>query len=447
VNIITFRFELGISLADFCFWKPVSQRLARVAAVVTTICLVLLSAISAQSQCDWPKKIAFAIQRRYQTNENACKALVAPPDELNRAHALIENEYLSQFQFVTDPRLDEWLQQHSQQMLSQLNSGSMQQTVRVAAIPVPNAFATGQNVTFHAGLVQWYLAPQNVLTELGYSQQQIDEFLAQYGSLNPGENGLIGILAHETSHNILGHADVRPLVLACDDFINAGIREVHNFEQMISTGHPASRFGAFFRSAGFLASETMFGAQRQQEMESEADELGAWLAYRDTGDPAEMSKSLQWLAMYPGAADAGGFSEALCSDHPQLLNRVNNTAALASSVQGGPSQHLLQSPVTPTKQRYQQFQKWYPERIEQIQRIAAGNLTSSEAGLTRAVEIEVKPKAATATLDGQAISSGKSKLQLKLGPHLLSATAGNRQREYRFVVLNEGPDKFKLEIK
>src|SRR5713226_9275480 len=76
--------------------------LARVAAVATTICLVLLSTSSAHSQCDWAKKIAVAIQRRYQTNENACKALLAPSDEFNQAHALIENEYLSQYQFVTD---------------------------------------------------------------------------------------------------------------------------------------------------------------------------------------------------------------------------------------------------------------------------------------------------------------------------------------------------------
>lgn len=425
--------------------------LTRAAAAGTTvlisICIILLAASSAQSQCDWAKKIGFAIQRRYQTNENACKALLAPPDDFNRAHALVENEMLSQLQFVTDARLDGWLQQHSQRILSQLNPGSMQQTVRVAAISVPNAFATGQNVTFHAGLVYWYLAPQRVLAELGYSRQQIGEFLGQYGSLNPGANGLIGVLAHETSHNILGHPDIRPLVLACDDFINAGIREVHDFEQMTSTGHPGSRFGAFFRSGGFLASETMFGAQRQQEMESEADELGAWLAYRDTGDPAVMSKSLQWLAMFPGAAGSGGVSELLCSDHPQLLSRVNTTAALAYSVESGPAQRLLQSRADPTKQRYLEFQNWYPARIEQIRRIAEGNLNSSEATLMRAVEIEVKPKSATATLDGQAIAGGKSKLQLKLGPHLLSANAGNRQRDYRFVVLDKGPDKFKLEVK
>src|SRR5258708_32836349 len=286
-------------------------------AVILT-CLILLGASSSQSQCDWSKKIAFAIQRRYQTNENACKALAAPPDEFNQAHALIENEMLSQFQFVKDARLNVWLEQPSQRILSQLNSGSMQ-TVRIAAISVPNAFATGQNVTFHAGLVNWYLAPQGVLAELGYSRQQIGEFMGQYGSLNPGENGLIGVLAHETSHNMLGHPDIRPLVLACDDFINAGIREVHDFEQVISTGHPGSRFGAFFRSTGFLGMETMFGTQRQQQMESDADELGAWLAYRDTGDPATMSNSLQWLAMLPGAAGTGGFLVRVRLDHPPAL--------------------------------------------------------------------------------------------------------------------------------
>jgi len=427
------------------------HRLSKVAtvalAILNSLC-ILLGPNSAEAQCDWPKKIAFAIQRRYQTNENACKALLAPPAEFNQAHALLEKEMLSRLQFVTDPRLDGWLQQHSQKMLSQLNPQFTQQNVRVAAVPgPPNAHATGQNVFLHAVLVEWYLAPQNVLAQLGYSGEQIREFLGEYGPLNPGANGVIGVLAHETSHNILGHPDVRPIALACDDFIGAGIREVHGYEQVVSTGHPGSRFGAFFRSAGFLGMETMFGAQRQQQMESDADELGAWLAYRDTGDPALMSKSLQWLAMYPGAAGTGGVSEVLCSDHPQLLNRVKTTAAQAYSVQGGPPQHLLKLPADATRERYRQFESWYPQRVEQIQRIAAGNLTPAEASTTRQVEIEVKPKSARATLDGQAISSGKSKIHLRLGPHVLEANAGDKQQEYRFVVLDEGPEKFKLEIK
>jgi hypothetical protein len=224
-------------------------------AILNSLCLLLLGPGSTQAQCDWRQKIAVAIQRRYQTNENACKALLASPAEVNQAHALLENEFLSHFQFVTDPELDSWLQQHSQKMLSQFDMPPGQQTVRVAAISEPNAFATGQNVTFHAGLVNWYLAPDSVLAQLGYSQGQIREFLEQNASLNPGENGIIGVLAHETSHNILGHQDARPLGLACDDFIDAGNREVHSYEQVISTGHPGSRFGAFFRSAGFLGME------------------------------------------------------------------------------------------------------------------------------------------------------------------------------------------------
>ena len=216
---------------------------------------------------------------------------------------------------------------------------------------------------------------------------------------------------------------------------------------MISTGHPGSRFGAFFRAVGFLGIETMLGPQRLQQVESDADELGAWLAYRDTGDPALMSQSLRWLAMYPGLVDSGGVSEMLCSDHPNLLKRVNTTAAQADSVQSGPPQHLFEFPSDATKERYRQFQSWYPQRVEQIQRIAAGNLTPSEASTTRQVEIEVKPNSARATLDGQAISSGKSKIHLGLGPHLLAASAGDKQQEYRFVVLDQGPDKFNLEIK
>ena len=66
---------------------------------------------------------------------------------------------------------------------------------------------------------------------------------------------------------------------------------------------------------------------------------------------------------------------------------------------------------------------------------------------TAAVEA-IRCQGARATLDGQAISSGKSKIHLGLGPHLLAeASAGDKQQEYRFVVLDLGPDKFNLEIK
>jgi hypothetical protein len=107
------------------------------------------------------------------SDENFCKALLEPPAEFNQAHALLENEALSHLQFVTVPQLDSWFQQHSQRMLSQFNTQPAQQTARVAAISEPNAFATGRNATFHAGLVNWYLAPDSVLAQLGYSQEQI----------------------------------------------------------------------------------------------------------------------------------------------------------------------------------------------------------------------------------------------------------------------------------
>jgi hypothetical protein len=147
---------------------------------------------------DWLKQIAFAVHRRYQTNEDACKALLAPATEFNQAYALqVENEVLSHYQYVTDPELDSWLEQHSQKMLSQFDTQPGQQTVLVAAISEPNAFALAQNVTFYAELVNWYLAPDNVLAQLGYSQEQIREFLEQNASLNPGEDGLIEVLAHD----------------------------------------------------------------------------------------------------------------------------------------------------------------------------------------------------------------------------------------------------------
>ena len=74
-------------------------------------------------------------------------------------------------------------------------------------------------------------------------------------------------------------------------------------------------------------------------------------------------------------------------------------------------------------------------------------LKQLDAGSRTAAVEAIRCQSGRATLDGQAISSSKSRIHLGLGPHLLAANAGDKQQEYRFVVLDQGPDKFNLEIK
>jgi DNA-binding NarL/FixJ family response regulator len=74
-------------------------------------------------------------------------------------------------------------------------------------------------------------------------------------------------------------------------------------------------------------------------------------------------------------------------------------------------------------------------------------LKQVDAGSRTAAVEAIRSQSARSTLDGQAISSGKSKIHSGLGPHLLAASAGDKQQEHRFVVLDQGPDKFNLEIK
>ncbi|MBI2682027.1 MAG: M48 family metalloprotease [Acidobacteriales bacterium] len=413
--------------------------------VLVVFALILESA--AIPQCDWAAKVGFAIQRRYKTNEAACQALAARPEDFNAAHAMIEDEILRSVPMTVAPRLEQFLKANSDKILSQVGMTGVEQKVHLSSNSDLNAFATGQNVTLHVGLVEWYLNPESLLTRLGISGQQARYYLGSLTITSPRENGLVGVLAHETAHNILGHPDVSPLVLGCEDYIESGIREIKEYEQLISTGKKGSRFAAFFRAAAFLGSEVMLGSQRQQQYESDADELGAWLAYRVTGDPNTMARSLQWLAAFPGASFPGGWTESLCSDHPQLLLRVSKMQAAAWSVANGPPRKLLELPQRQTTQRYQQFTRWYPARLETIQRIAAGNLTLEEKRLSRVVQLELKPKEASGWLDGDSFAPGKLKLSLGLGPHTLVGEYKGIRREYQFVVLDEGPDKFKLEIK
>ena len=70
---------------------------------------VLISPVS-NAQCDWLAKSATALQRRYETNEAACKALRIPPQEFNSAHVSVEDEYLKQVPMISSPREEAWLE-------------------------------------------------------------------------------------------------------------------------------------------------------------------------------------------------------------------------------------------------------------------------------------------------------------------------------------------------
>lgn len=410
------------------------------------LCSALLISSTCDAQCDWLAKFQTAIQRRYQTKENACKALEAPPAEFNAAHALIENQLLSQFRLISSSPEEAWLDSVSQRLMAQ-GGISQKQQIHIAGIGIPNAFATGNNVTFHLGLVEWYLNPVSALTKLGASPDEARTYIESAGIEPAGQEGLIAVLAHETAHNILGHPDVRPLVLACEDYMAAGVREIHDYEQLVSTGKKGSRFGAFFRASSFIGSEMLLGSQRQQQLESDADALGAWLAYKETSDPYAMAKGLEWLAAFPGAGKPGGWSEIMCSDHPQLMTRVSAMQTAALSVANGPPSQLLNLPQDQTKKNYDEFLKWYPARIEKIDRIAAGNLLPKEKEIRRQVQVELKPSGAIGSLDGNPLTGHKQKLILALGPHVLKAQLGSITKQYDFVVLDEGPNKFKWEVK
>jgi Zn-dependent protease with chaperone function len=414
---------------------------------VAVLLATLIAVPRVNADCDWAAKISSAFKRRYETNEAACKALAAPPEQFNQAHALIEAEALRQVPLVSFTPHDYWLKAASDRMLASMGIDSAMQVVLVSTDAVPNAFASGQHVVLHQGIIDWYLDPYATLLKMGVSRQEASVYLQGLTVRSPGQNGLIAVLAHETAHNILGHPDVRPLVLACEDYIDSGVREVNEYRQIKSTGKRGSRFAAFFRAVGFLGSDIFFGSQRQQQYESDADELGAWLAYKITGDPNTVANSLQWLAAFPGAVGNANWSSVLCSDHPNLLLRVNKMRSSSFSVISGPPRQLLNLPQNATQQRYEQFASWYPAQIDQIDRIARGELTEAEKMVKRQVQIELKPKDASGLLDGEPFTAGKQKLNLVLGPHTLVGEAAGRKLIYEFVVFADGPDKFKLEVK
>jgi len=413
--------------------------------------LVVSTSTLCYAQCQWTQQLMTAIQRRYSTNEEACKALLAPTDQFHAAHAIMETQFLSGQPMVQAPNYENWLQQYSSRFFALVGHADESEAIHFKRSTEPNAFATGQNVTLHTGIMQWYIDPLKELQAVGMNPRQANQYLASIADYNPGRNGLIAVFAHETAHNVLGHPDYRPLAQACNDYINSGIRQINDYQQSVATGRK-SRMGNFFRSLAAVSSGTLLAKQEQQQKESDADELGAWLTWKTTGDPFLMAKSLRWLSLYPGIlpnSRGAAVSEVLCSDHPGMLARVSHASSVATSFQstGVPRATLMQLPQDAVRARFIKFKDWYPARVAYIERLANGNLSPAERAKSMFVELEAKPSDANLLIDGKSLSVHKIRTQLALGPHVIAAESRGIVREQEIVVLEGGPNKFKVEAK
>ena len=331
------------------------------AKALLTVVACMIGVGNCQSQCDWSGKFIQALQQRGGVEE-ACKMLTLPSAEFDRTHLLFEHQTFQKLHLLQLPSIQTPMQEYANRYLRHAGIAA-QEEVNIVDDPQPNAFATGQMVFLHSGIVDWYLRPDVALMKLGFSRSQANQYLSQISGDYPGKTGLLAVLAHETAHNVLGHPDAQPVANSCNEFINAGVSRVKSYEEELATGRKPSQVKELLKGITLNYAQTFVDSQSQQRVESEADAYGAYLVWKETGDPQAMAKSLKWLADFPGIlpnSRSGVAFEALCSNHPNMLQRVDAAQNLVVSLtSSGHAPQVRTSPLPDTLKRYQQFEVWY----------------------------------------------------------------------------------------
>jgi hypothetical protein len=236
---------------------------------------------------------------------------------------------------------------------------------------------------------------------------------------------------------------------ACNRYIDNSVRDIHDYEAEIATGKRPGGFKSAMKNTLVGFAQTFMETRDQQEHESQADRLGAWLVWKETGDPFAMAKSLRWLSTLPGSnpnSSTAAVFESLCSNHPMLLQRISAVEAQAYTMNANqfPS-GLIRAPMQNVRLRYEQYVRWSDAVKENSERIAHGDLTNDERNVQKRIRLETKPKKAHVSVDGAPEFQVPADIQLGLGPHTLRIQSAEVTWEQEIVVLPDAPDKLKVE--
>jgi predicted Zn-dependent protease len=193
------------------------------------------------------------------------------------------------------------------------------------------------------------MEPHRFWQAQGFDEVQIEELRRE---ITPWENdigGLAFILAHEVGHNVLGHPP-GTIRFLCDQHLQAiadadarAQRRDQKDAELEAQGKKVGLWRKLGRALGTISSESvnsMVGSleftRYRQGAEDEADRLGI-LILREVGlDPRAGARSLDYLASVYAYAESNRevMATFLCSDHPHILQRVDNADVLAGQLVG-----------------------------------------------------------------------------------------------------------------
>lgn len=315
-----------------------------------------------------------------------------------------------------------------------------------------NAFATGSLVFLHEGLLLYYLDPLQYLSRIGQNSQSLtrDQYDLLTNTFNWRDdwNSIYYVLAHEASHNLMGHRD-QQILEDVQEMLGDYRQQVTERRKNLAEGKSGIGVRRSRSTSRFLASFNQ--GERRREMESEADLVALTLLKQSGMDPQIGLIGAQRLAMLVGYGVPGDFqasrANSLCSTHPDWIARLDAMQTNLSCMQstGRLCQQHLAYPVDTTlpelKEALAKLQSYDAETLK-----FAGGDSSLENGVTYEVLIEVNPTDAELKIDDNDVRSDA--VQLLAGPHqMIAKKPGYQQRAISFVVFPDVKSKLQVKLK
>lgn len=421
--------------------------------------LVRPASLRAQECQNWWESLAQGFLPR-QPDENFLKQLVSwTPQQYHADISQKERQHWAE-QFgasiVVDPETERRLQAALTRFYA---AGDQLYGVRLdptdAAIvnkADANAFATGSLVFLHEGLLLYYLDPLQYLSRIGQNSQSLtrDQYDLLTNTFNWRDdwNSIYYVLAHEASHNLMGHRD-QQILEDVQEMLGDYRQQVTERRKNLAEGKSRIGVRRSRSTSRFLASFNQ--GERRREMESEADLVALTLLKQSGMDPQIGLIGAQRLAMLVGYGVPGDFqaspANSLCSTHPDWIARLDAMQTNLSCMQstGRLCQQHLAYPVDTTlpelKEALAKLQSYDAETLK-----FAGGDSSLENGVTYEVLIEVNPTDAELKIDDNDVRSDA--VQLLAGPHqMIAKRPGYQQRAISFVVFPDVKSKLQVKLK
>lgn len=429
--------------------------------VTSFLSLVAPVSVCAQGCQNWWERLAQSLLPR-QPDENFLKQLVTgTPEQYYSRISQEERQHWAE-QVGASVIVDPGNEQRLQEALTRFyDAGDQLYGVRLNPADVTilnktdaNAFATGSLIFLHEGLLRYYLDPLQYWSQTGQSPQSLTpdqhDLLTNTFNWRDDWNSVYYALAHEASHNIMGHRD-QEVLGAVRQMLADYRQQVTDRRKDLAEGRSGITTRRYVWRSPSRILDSINQSERHREMESEADLVALTLLRQSGMDPQIGLIGAQRLALLVGYGVPEGLQASmtypLCSTHPDWVERLNAMQTNLSCMQS--TGHLCREHLP---YRVDTTLRTLQEALSELQSYDAETLRFAEGdsslpnGVTYDVLIDVDPKDAEFKIDGKDVSGGT--VRLRAGPHEgVAGKPGYQQQSMSFVVFPDVTSKLKFKLK